>query len=562
MDKYALLHLQDSPYCFPIDTDTIVIRLRTKKDDVKKVELLYENKYIIGTKQNSFEMEKAYSSDMFDWYEARIKLKDTRLAYVFRVYDAEESFYFSEDGPTESYNFTLGYYNFFQYPYINEADIVRPVEWMKNAVFYQIFVDRFNRGDFNKADSYINISWGDKVAPKSFAGGDLKGITEKLPYLAELGITALYLTPVFTSVSNHKYDIEDYYNIDPMFGTNDDLKELVNKAHSLGIKVVLDAVFNHVSERLSQFRDVVEKGRDSKYYDWFIIHGNKPVKERRNYETFASCSYMPKLNTSNPDVQKYLTDIATYYIREYDTDGWRLDVADEISQDFWRIFRTAVKTAKNDAVIIGENWHDAYRNLRGDQHDSIMNYAFTKVALDYFSYETKNAEGTAHKMNELLMRNKEGVNKMMLNLLDSHDTDRFFTCVKENRALAKQALTMLFFYQGTPCIYYGTEVLLPGGYDPDCRRCMPWDKTGENGEYADVYQLIKKLAAFRKKEPLGDGIYRYTAEDDMLVMTCKTDAHTYKLIINHTAKQRSHNGLELKPESFALLMDNEVLINE
>lgn len=128
MDKYALLHLQDSPYCFPIDTDTIVIRLRTKKDDVKKVELLYENKYIIGTKQNSFEMEKAYSSDMFDWYEARIKLKDTRLAYVFRVYDAEESFYFSEDGPTESYNFTLGYYNFFQYPYINEADIVRPVD--------------------------------------------------------------------------------------------------------------------------------------------------------------------------------------------------------------------------------------------------------------------------------------------------------------------------------------------------------------------------------------------------------------------------------------------------
>lgn len=562
MDKYALLHLQDSPYCFPIDKNTIVIRLRAKKDDLKRAEILYESKYVIGTKHKSREMEKAYTSDMYDWYEARLTLKDTRLAYVFRVYDSKESFYFSEDGPTESYDFALGYYNFFQYAYINEADIVRPVEWMKNAVFYQIFVDRFNRGNFTKDDSYINISWGDKVTPKSFAGGDLKGITDKLPYLSELGITAVYLTPVFTSISNHKYDISDYYTVDPMFGTNSDLKKLVKKAHSLGIRVVLDAVFNHVSENLEQFRDVVEKGKTSQYYNWFIIHGDKPVKARRNYETFASCSYMPKLDTSNPEVRKYLTGIATHYIKEYDIDGWRLDVADEISQDFWRTFRKAVKDTKPDAVIIGENWHDAYRNLRGDQHDSIMNYAFTKLMLDYFSYETKDALSVAHKMNELLMRNKEGVNKMMLNLLDSHDTDRFITCIKENRTLAKSALAMLFFYQGTPCIYYGTEVLLPGGYDPDCRRCMPWKKTGETGEYSDIYLLIKKLAAFRKTEPLGNGIYRYTADHEMLVMSCFTDEHTYKLIINHTAKPHSHAGIKLKAESFALLKDKEVLINE
>lgn len=540
----------------------MVLRLRTQKDDVDKVELIYESKYVIGETQKTTLLEKAYSSEMFDWYETRLKLTDTRLAYVFRVSDGKETVYFSEDGPSDTYDFTLGYYNFFQYPYINEADIVRPVEWMKDAVFYQIFVDRFDRGDNEKDDSYITMKWGEKPSPKSFAGGDLKGVIKRLDHLKGLGITAIYLTPVFTSISNHKYDIADYYNVDPQFGTNADLKRLVEEAHARSMRIVLDAVFNHASEELAEFQDVKRNGRKSPYFDWFMIHGDSVTKSPCNYETFASCSYMPKFNTSNPKVQAFLTNIAVHYIREYDIDGWRLDVADEISQDYWRTFRRAVKAAKKDAVIIGENWHDAYRNLRGDQHDSIMNYAFTKAALDFFSYETANAEQTAFKLNSLLMRNKEGVNRMMLNLLDSHDTHRIFSQIGERRRVAGEALAMLFFYQGTPCIFYGTEVLLQGGYDPDCRRCMPWDKTGPDGEYGDIYQLISELALFRRTEKLGDGRYRYTSRDNMLVMTCTTAEHEYVLVINHNSEPGTFEGYSVNAEGFILLKDKGVVLYE
>lgn len=562
MNTYALMHLQDSPYCFPVDRDEIVLRFRTAKDDVDKVSVVFESKYVIGLSQQTLVMDKAYTTRMFDFYEIRLKLTDTRLAYVFFVEAGNERYYFSEDGPTLTYDFTLGYYNFFQYPYINEADIVRPVEWMKNAVFYQIFVDRFNRGDYTKDDSYINMRPDELPTPKSFAGGDLKGIIDKLDYLKELGVTALYLTPVFTSISNHKYDIADYYNVDPQFGTNEDLKELVKQAHSRDMRIVLDAVFNHVSDLSAQFKDVIKSGINSPYYDWFVIYGDTVDEETCNYETFASCKYMPKFNTSNPEVQRYLLDIAVHYIKDYDIDGWRLDVADEISQDFWRAFRLAVKAAKKDAVIIGENWHDAYRNLRGDQHDSIMNYAFTKTALDYLATNSLDATGVANKLNELIMRNKEGVNKMMLNLLDSHDTHRFFTQIGEKRDIIKLALAMLFFYQGTPCIYYGTEVLIPGGYDPDCRRYMPWDKTGANGEYADIYKLIHNLAQFRQTEPLGDGIYRYSSEGDMLIMTCKTEDHNYTLIINHNTKPNTYKGISLNAQGFVILKDEGVLLHE
>lgn len=192
------------------------------------------------------------------------------------------------------------------------------------------------------------------------------------------------------------------------------------------MRIVLDAVFNHCSDELMQFQDVKEKGRASEYYDWFVIHGDKPDAEAKNYEMFASCEYMPKFNTSNPEVQEYLCNIGVYYISKYNIDGWRLDVSDEVSHDFWRKFRKAVKAVREDCIIIGENWHDASNYLKGDQYDSIMNYAFTKACLDYFATGRLKAAGMADKLNDLLARNTDTVNGMLLNLLDSHDTHRFF----------------------------------------------------------------------------------------------------------------------------------------
>lgn len=534
MNRYAMQHIVDSSYCFPVSEKEIVIRLRTARDDIKRVQIIYENKYVFGEKQQRATMEKAYTSELYDYYNIHLELEDTRLAYVFLVNDGERDYFFSEDGITDTYDYTLGYYNFFQYPYINRADIMERVAWMKDAIFYQIFVERFHMGDTEKDTTYINCKWGDIPTPKTFAGGDLKGITKKLDYIKATGCNAIYLTPVFQSISNHKYDISDYYCVDSQFGSNEDLRELVQEAHKRGMKLVMDAVFNHCSDRMWQFQDVLEKGKKSSYYHWFFIKGDKPEKEALNYETFAACEYMPKLNTSNKEVQKFLIDIGCYYIQEYDIDGWRLDVSDEVSHDFWRSFRKAIKGCKKEAVIIGENWHDAYSNLRGDQYDSIMNYAFTKACLDYFARETMDAQRLAWKLNDLLMRNSDTVNGMMLNLLDSHDTHRFFSEVGESRFKMKAALCLLYLFTGTPCIFYGTEILMPGGYDPDCRRCMDWEKANIYGEYADIYELLNRLSFIRKRYIIAEGTIRICVINDVFQLENRSKENRIVLRINNT----------------------------
>lgn len=562
MNRCAIQHIVDSSYCFPVSSNEIVLRLRTEKNDIVRAQVIYESKYVIGESQKCADMKKTYTGELFDFYEVKLTLEDTRLAYVFYINDGEKNYYFSEDGVTENYDFTLGYYNFFQYPYINDADIIECVPWMKEAVFYQIFVDRFNIGDEGKDKSYITCKWGDIPTPKTFAGGDLKGITKKLDYIKDLGCNAIYLTPVFESISNHKYDISDYYNVDPQFGSNEDLKELVKTAHSKGIRIVLDAVFNHCSDRLMQFQDVLQNGKASKYFDWFVIKGDKVSKERDNYETFAACDYMPKLNTSNEEVQEFLLKIGEYYIHEYDIDGWRLDVSDEISHYFWRKFRERVKKAKKDAVIIGENWHDANSNLRGDQYDSIMNYAFTKLCLDYLATECKSAEQAAWKLNELLMRNTDPVNTMMLNLLDSHDTHRFFKEVGKNRYKMKAALCLLFMFKGAPCMFYGTEILTDGGYDPDCRRCMDWEKAKPDGEYKDIYDLIKKLAFLRKEMKLADGDLKIYGESETLILVNTTESRVIKLMINNTPDKQIVDNVEVKPYSFNISLNGGIIVHE
>ncbi len=562
MNKYAIQHIVDSAYCFPVSENEIVLRLRTAKDDIRCAQVIYESKYVIGMTQKSAEMRKAYTGEIFDYFEVKLTLEDTRLAYVFYVNDGERNYYFSEDGATIDYDFTLGYYNFFQYPYINKADIMECVPWMKTAIFYQIFVDRFHMGDKNKDTSYINCKWGDIPNPKSFAGGDLKGIIDKLDYIKELGCNAIYLTPVFESISNHKYDISNYYRVDKQFGTNEDLKTLVAKAHEMGMHVVLDAVFNHCSDRMKEFQDVLKKGVNSEYFNWFVINGDRVSEERDNFETFAACKYMPKLNTSNPQVQRYLLDIGTYYLKEYDIDGWRLDVSDEISHYFWRKFREEIKNTKKDAVIIGENWHDANSNLRGDQYDSIMNYSFTKACLDYFAMGTKNAQELAWKLNELLMRNTDTVNTMMMNLLDSHDTHRFYKEVGENRFKMKAALSLLYLFVGAPCIFYGTEILTYGGYDPDCRRCMDWDRVGKNSDCADILHLLQELSEIRRKYHLSEGKTKIYAQSEVFILQNVTEDRDIRLFINQTDTKRRVETLELEANSFCISVNGGIVIYE
>lgn len=544
MNRPAILHIPDSRYCFATGLKELVIRLRMAKEDENiKVSLIYAGKYEFGSKQDAADMGICFTDALYNYYEIRLKLKDVRLAYVFLLEEDGRKYYFSEDGVTESYKFEEGFYNFFQMPYINGNDVPAVVDWMRSAVFYQIFVDRFYRGKKNKRLDYINMEWGDIPTPKSFAGGDIPGITQKLDYIKGLGANTIYLTPVFQSISNHKYDISDYRTVDEQFGTNEDLKELVKTAHEKGIRIVLDAVFNHCSDRMYQFQDVLKKGKESEYFDWFFIDGDLPDQEKLNYECFGACNYMPKLNTANPNVQDFLLDIACSWIREADIDGWRLDVSDEVSHEFWRKFRQVVKKEKPQCVIIGENWHDAYPYLQGDQYDSIMNYSFTKACLDYFARESLNSEQMAEKLSGNYMRNKEQINYMMLNLLDSHDTHRFFTEVQGDKDKLLAALALLVMFPGAPCIYYGTEICMEGGYDPDSRRCFDWD---ENHWDKEVLAMLRELTALRNDRVLQYGELKISARDEMLCLKRCDKNSELVLYLNPTAKDKTLPAGEMK----------------
>lgn len=561
--------MPDSVYCYPTDRNKVVLRLRIdKNDEFDRVEVVYGCKYTITTEQKTEDMRVCYTDRLFCFYETELTLDDVRLVYVFRLTYKDVVYYFSEDGISTFYNFKLAYYNSFQLPYINSADVHSTVDWMRSAVFYQIFVDRFNRGDIDKDDTYINMEWFDKPTPKSFAGGDIAGITKELDYIAGLGANVIYLTPVFCACSNHKYDISDYYNIDRQFGTNEDFRYMVKQAHARGVRVVLDAVFNHCSMLLPQFQDVQKRGRKSEYYDWFIIKGDKPDPDAMNYEVFAFCNYMPKFNTSNGKVQRFLLDIATHWIKEYDIDGWRLDVSDEISHDFWRLFRKEIKNIKSDCVIIGENWHDAATYLRGDQYDGIMNYAFTKACLDYFAFGAFDAQSFAWKLNSLLMRNTGPANTMMLNLLDSHDTDRFFTTLKKNSDRLLAAVAVMCMYVGAVCIYYGTEICMEGGYDPDNRRGFDLEKAKTEPEFLrNVRQLLK----LKRSEVLRNGSIKIESRDGLFVILREHRGEAMELLVNMSGSAavikaageivagNRYTETEIKEEGFIILQREQCM---
>ncbi len=542
MNKQAILHIPQSKYCYPINQNSVVLRLRMDKNDAPdRVEVVYGCKYTFYLEQKTAEMEAKYRDDLYIYYEIQLTLEDVRLTYVFRIWNEQKSCYFSEDGITKEYNFKLCYYNSFQMPYINKSDIHEVVDWMRGAVFYEIFIDRFYQGKKEKDTAYINLGWGEIPNPKSFTGGDIPGITKKLDYIKGLGVNGIYLTPVFCSISNHKYDISDYTRIDEQFGTNGDFAELVKEAHKRDMKIVLDAVFNHCSMLLPQFQDVISKGIESAYFDWFMIDGEQVDTEKLNYEVFGFSSYMPKFNTSNKEVQEFLLDIAAFWVKEYDIDGWRLDVSDEVSHDFWRKFRTRIKELKPDCVLIGENWHDAYAYLQGDQYDSIMNYAFTKACLDYYAFDAFDAKGFAEKLNHLLMRNNGQVNAMMFNLLDSHDTDRFYTSINKNKDKMLSALAVMNMYIGVPCIYYGTEICLEGGYDPDNRRCFDWEEAHWDISYMEI---LKKLFVLKQKPILQRGDIHITYDDRLCYISRTYENREILLIVNQSGEAVKLNRTE------------------
>ena len=544
MNIQAIYHRPESNYCFATDGKTIVLRIRfAKGEQICKLSVWYNTKYHIAQQQFKQKMQLIASDTQFDYYKATLRLGDPRLAYLFYFEYDNKPYYFCEDGLVSTYNFNLAYFNSFQFAYINDDDVIQNVGWLNNAVFYQIFVDRFYCSD--KAigiKSKINAEWDELPTPTSFYGGNLDGITEKLDYINGLGATAIYLTPIFKSKSNHKYDTIDFYCIDESFGDKESLKRLVEKAHEKGMRVVLDAVFNHVSHDFARFKDVMKKGKKSKYFDWFVIDGEKIRQDPPNYACFGDCEYMPKLNTCNKEVQNYLVDVMLYWMKECDVDGWRLDVSDEISHGFWRKVREAVKSQKSDSVLIGENWHNSESFLRGDQFDSIMNYALTKRMMDFWVDESIDEKQLADRLNSLYMRYSDVTNNMMFNLLDSHDTARFFTKVNKDRNRLLCAIATLVFLPGSFNLYYGTDILLEGEYDPDCRRTFDFSKLQEK-DIIDFQISLKEVLKLKRQPAIKNGKLRIYSKNDAVVIERASREQVLRLIV----RRKKKIGIGAKP---------------
>ena len=561
MEKRAILHRGRPLDCFPTSESSMYLRLRAARGDLDEAVVVFsDNKFEWTTKPRIEQrMELLRSDELYDYFGTELALEDTRLAYVFRLSSGGERFYLCEEGVSRDFVWDLGYFNYFQYPYIHKSDVMRVPEWTRGAVCCQIFPERFRIGSAEKDRSYINLAWGERPSPKSFAGGDLRGIEEGLDYLAETGVSCIYMTPVFLSPSNHKYDIEDYYRVDPRFGGDEALRSLITSAHERGMRVVLDGVFNHCANTNPIFLDTSVRGRESAYWDWFFIDGERSSFAERNYKTFADVPYMPKLNTDNDAVIDYFCGVGAWWIREFGIDGWRLDVMDEISDDFLRAFRKAVKAANPDALILGEAWHDPRAWLAGDELDGVMNYGLTKALIDYLVDGALTARQAASRLTRLFFRTTSISARMMMNLLDSHDTDRFLTLLRGDRQRLKLALCLLFFFPGMPCVYYGDEIGMTGGYDPDCRKGFIWDETAWDAELRRHVQLLARLKTGGR---LAGDVIRISASDDVLTL----EREELTLLINASSRAarycfRGREG-QIAANGFVILDADASIIKE
>lgn len=514
MDTSSLHHRPESEYAYLYEENRVFIRLRTKAGDVKSVNLLGGDVYKLYTDNwytKGTPMKKIATTHLHDYWAVETTVDTKRLAYGFHVsgIDSTEVFYCDRGvyPMDELYLKEVNYY--FRLPFFHEVDRFKSPQWVKETVWYQIFPDRFANGDPSNDPEDV-LPWGSKKHPgqDDFYGGDLQGIIDNLDYLEDLGINGLYLTPIFQAPTNHKYDTTDYMEIDSAFGDKEILKKLIADAHSRGMRVMLDAVFNHIGYDSVQWQDVLKNQEKSRYKDWFHIR-SFPVPDYNhlkpnemnemynlNYDAFAFAGHMPKLNTANPEVKEHLLNIATYWIREFDIDGWRLDVANEVDHAFWKEFYAACVAEKEDIYILGEIWHSGQKWLEGDEFHAIMNYVFTEKIEDYFLRKIVTPIEMIYDLNQQTMLYRQQTNEVQFNLLDSHDTARLLTKAYDDKDLVKSILTFMFAQQGTPCIYYGTEVGLDGHHDPDCRKCMIWD---EKQQDKLMHQFMKALIAFRKQ---------------------------------------------------------------
>ncbi|MBU1219716.1 glycoside hydrolase family 13 protein [Myxococcota bacterium] len=434
-------------------------------------------------------------------------------------------------------------------------------DW-KRAVFYEIFPDRFARSERVEKVGVFE-EWDSPPSVYGFKGGDLYGVVEHLDYLRDLGINAIYLTPVFTSTANHRYHTTDYFNVDPILGGMPAFDALIKSAHERDMRIIIDGVFNHASRSFLQFAHTAENGSASPYIDWFHfdqsalkdgggivpygrMRGNSDI-QKFGYRCWWGLPALPKFNTYNPEVIEFALKVARFWT-ERGIDGWRFDVPEEIENpDFWPLFCAQVREVNPSCYLTGEIWENGSSWVTENLFDSIMNYELAKKIIgftvdespaksvvqnsNYRDIQPLDAESVADWIDSYFKLFDSESLLRQLNLLGSHDTPRTFTILRQNPRKHLFAHALIYLLPGLPCVYYGDEIGLTGGKDPHCRKTIP-SEIFNNAFENSIYKGLSDLASLRKEHSvLRDGKYRRAIAKGDIFSFYRQDSETCFLCI-------------------------------
>lgn len=553
-------------HCNPLPDGRVQIRIQTEHA-ITEGRFIY-NDGLVTT------LDLVHLDDCSRWryWEVVFEPNDANLGYCFHfMTDSGRPYYYGGRGMTHvvETRFELN---------LNTQRPVTTPSWAQHNPIYQIFPERFHNGNPDlPLQPERTHAWGSPPESTMFMGGDLVGIAEKIDHIKNLGMKTIYLNPIFQSISNHKYDTTDFYNVDESFGGNQALRDLVTAAHKRDMKVVLDASFNHVHPTFFAFQDIVKNGPDSDYWDWFTIYewpiqiGFRPhaipenLRAHEGYQKYVNYlrtieqsagipmveldpsdegdlfepTYMawynvinmPKLNQMNPACRQYFLDVAVHWIKEFDIDGWRMDVAQFVPDGFWQEFYAACKAAKPSCYLFAEIWGDTSHWLQGNMFDGTMNYLFRDMALDYFASQTLSSAGLKDALLRLDANYAPQITAVNQNLLSSHDVNRFLNMAGEDKTKFALATVFQMALPGAPGVYYGDEVGMTGGHDPDNRRAFIWEESTWD---KDQLALTRTLIALRDSHPaLKGGRLRWlTTCDDAFCLSRKDDDSEVVIAIN------------------------------
>ena len=534
--------------------DNAKIKLKSY-EDFEKIDLVFYKGF---DEILRVELEK----NIYDYKITLPKFSEGIYNYHFEAYiNGNVRFFGKNEFDGNIKEFSKDFINKYQLTVYKKVEVPN---WYKKGVMYNIFVDRFNNGNKSgkinspKKNSFIYANWSDEpmyikdndgnIIRWDFFGGNLKGVIEKLNYLSKLGVSIIYLNPIFEARSNHKYDTGNYKKIDPMFGDEETLKELIEKADKKGIKIILDGVFSHTgvdSIYFNKFNNYDEIGaynsEESKYFNWYKFK-NYP----NEYECWWGIDDLPNVDEMNESYRNYIIHNKDSVLNKWISmgiKGFRLDVADELPTQFIREFRKRLKEVDSDSVLVGEVWEDASNKvsygetrtyLLGEELDSVMGYPFRNNMV-YFLKGHISSSDLVNRFMTIKENYPKEAFKSNLNILSSHDTTRILTELDNDKELVKLAVLTQMTFEGVPYIYYGDEAGLFGGNDPENRKTYPW-----KNEDTETLNFYKNAVNFRNKNEtlkIGDTEFLYT--DDDIFSFIRKDEKEILVLINRSNEDKN-----------------------